>query len=341
MTCVVTQSELGAVPVSSIAMQRALPPGAPAGAITFASAPSNGLQERLKRLRGPGRELQSSPLSNQANPNEDAHSLTEMVTRIVRNIVRLAVGSLSFPVFADILRSVYVEEAEKKLKREGQRPTKSAIALLTGLDTRVVSSVQAASKKADQKVLNVNPEHALIDMWASDPAFQDPETGEPAVLPIEGKGKTFQGLVLRSIGRNITVKTVLDRLLESKNIKIISGAVQSVQLLSELYSPISSDRAKHTEIAYLESSRVLGAVIHNMNSEPEYRVPQQGRWTYRLNPKDYKEFRKRARELLNKQIKEGEKLLEEFEESKKQPGQITVGFGWYQWGGHESNEKGD
>ncbi|MDX1461134.1 MAG: DUF6502 family protein [Xanthomonadales bacterium] len=341
MTCVVTQSELVAVPAPSIAMQRALPPGAPAGAITFASAPSNGLQERLKRLRGPGRELLSSPLSNHANLNEDAQVLRDMIARVVRNLVRLVIGTISFPAFVDLVRTVFVEEAEKKLKRDGQRPTKSAMALLTGLDTRVVSSVLQESLQPKKEMEVFNPEHALLDMWGTDPLFQDSKTGKPAILPIEGKGKTFQGLVLKAIGRNITVKTVLDRLVASGNVKVISGSTQQVELLSAFYSPISSNRANLTNIAFLESSRVMSAVIHNINSEPEYRVPQQGRWTYRLSPKNYKEFRKRARELLNKQIKEGEELLEEFEDDKKQPGQITVGFGWYQWGGHESSEEGD
>jgi hypothetical protein len=78
-----------------------------------------------------------------------------------------------------------------------------------------------------------------------------------------------------------------------------------------------------------------------MNSEPEYRVPQQGRWTYRLAAERYKEFRTKIRALLDKQIKEGEELLEEFEEPKKQPGQLTVGIGWYQWSDHEPEEEGE
>ncbi len=54
----------------------------------------------------------------------------------------------------------------------------------------------------------------------------------------------------------------------------------------------------------------------------------------------YKEFRREARLLLQKQIKEGEALLENFEDSQKKPGQLTVGIGWYQWGGHDSDEEG-
>jgi hypothetical protein len=96
-----------------------------------------------------------------------------------------------------------------------------------------------------------------------------------------------------------------------------------------------------TDIALYESSRVLSAVIHNMTTGPELRVPQQGRWTYRLSPDNYISFRMEARKLLEKQISEGEALLESFEEKNKQPGQLTVGFGWYQWGGHDSDEESE
>ena len=58
-------------------------------------------------------------------------------------------------------------------------------------------------------------ENTLIDIWNSDQRFRDSEMNKPAILPIEGKGRTFQSLVLKAIGRNITVKTVLDRLLKA------------------------------------------------------------------------------------------------------------------------------
>jgi hypothetical protein len=178
-------------------------------------------------------------------------------------------------------------------------------------------------------------------MWLSDPFFQDSTTGEAATLPLEGKGRTFQGLVLRAIGRNVTVRTVLDRLQKSKTVRVLEGDTQQVELLSFEYTPISSDKAKLTDITILEASRVMSAGIHNMNSIPEERVPQQGRWTYRLAPERYRQFRREARDLLLKQIKEGEALLETFEEPNKQPGQLTVGIGWYQWGDHETVETGE
>jgi hypothetical protein len=278
-------------------------------------------------------------MKNNMNQQDDAKSITHFLSQVFRKVVRLVIGSVSLPALYDILKAIYVEEAQKKLERDGGKPTKSAIALMTGLDTRVVSSLMDENLQSTIESQSVNPENALIDMWTSDPFFLDPETGEPADLPIAGRGKTFQGLVLKAIGRNITVKTVMDRLLAWGSIKVNHGDIDTVHLVSRTYLPLSDDRLKHTEIGLLEASRILGAVIHNMNSEPDTRVPQQGRWTYRLDPHRYKEFRKRARQLLDKQIKEGESLLEDFEESAKKSGQITVGIGWYQWGDHEPVEE--
>ncbi|MDH3789244.1 MAG: DUF6502 family protein [Xanthomonadales bacterium] len=278
-------------------------------------------------------------MQNNINQQDDAKSITHFLSRVFRKVVRLVIGSVSLPALMEILKALYVEEAQKKLIREGSKPTKSAIALITGLDTRVVSSVLTQNLDTTIQNQNVNPENDLIEMWTSDPFFQDPETGDPAALPISGRGRTFQGLVLKAIGRNITVKTVMDRLLVGGAIQVNRDDIDTVQLISKAYLPLSDDRVRHTEIGLLEASRVLGAVVHNMNSDPETRVPQQGRWTYRLAPENYKRFRKRIRELLRKQIKEGELLLEEFEEPTKQPGQLTVGIGWYQWGDHEPEEE--
>jgi len=278
-------------------------------------------------------------MQNNLNQQDDAKAITHFLSRVFRKVVRLVIGSVSMPALTEIIKAIYVEEAEKKLIREGSKPTKSAIALMTGLDTRVVTTALSQNLDTMIQSQSVNPENNLIDMWAGDPFFQNPKTGKPAKLPISGRGRTFQGLVLKSIGRNITVKTVMDRLLAGGSIRVNHGAIDTVELVSELYLPLTDDRIRHTEVGLLEASRVLGAVLHNMSSDPEFRVPQQGRWTYRLSPERYKEFRQRVRDLLGRQIKEGESLLEEFEETKKKPGQITVGIGWYQWTDHEPEEE--
>ena len=79
-------------------------------------------------------------MNNPSTPSDSA-SLTNAVGLVLRRIVRLMVGTVSFPALIEILKTLYVEEAEKKIKISGSKTTKSALALLTGIDTRVVSSV--------------------------------------------------------------------------------------------------------------------------------------------------------------------------------------------------------
>jgi hypothetical protein len=157
--------------------------------------------------------MSSSPHQENVDMPVDAKAITEVLPLVLRKFVRMLVGTVSYPALVEILRSVYVEEGKNKLVRNGSRPTRSALALITGMDTRVVSSVLAKNCDTTIQPQQISPEFTLIDLWSSDSFFTDPETGEPAVLPVEGKGRTFQGLVLKAIGRNITVKTVLDRLL--------------------------------------------------------------------------------------------------------------------------------
>lgn len=291
-------------------------------------------------------QLREDYMSSESQKNRrglpvDSLSITEVIPYLLRRIVRLLVGTISYPVLIEILKAIYVEEGQKKLIRSGSKPTKSALALITGMDTRVVSSILANNCDTTINPQQISPEYTLIDTWSSDSFFIDEKTGNAAILPVEGRGRTFQGLVLKSIGRNITVKTVLDRLLKSETIEVLNGDIQEVKLLTKEYTPLTSDIAKLTDITFLEASRVMSAGIHNMNAAPEERVPQQGRWTYRLAPERYKEFRKEARLLIRSQIKEGEDLLEKFEEENKRPGQLTVGIGWYQWGDHDSQETGE
>ena len=101
----------------------------------------------------------------------DAKSITEVLPLVLRKIVRLLVGTISFPALVEMLRSVYVEEARKKLMRTGPKPTRSALALMTGMDTRVVSTVLARNCDPSINLQQISPEFTLIDMWSSDPFF--------------------------------------------------------------------------------------------------------------------------------------------------------------------------
>ena len=172
------------------------------------------------------------------------NAVQQVLPLLFRKIVRLLIGTISFPVLTDSLKSIYVEEAKRKLDQSGSKPTNSAIALMTGLDTRVVSAVLKENNNTNVIPKSANPENTLIDIWNSDAQFRDAETNKPAILPIEGKGRTFQSLVLRAIGRNITVKTVLDRLLKGGTVEVVPRACSPHSSFSEICADIPQDLHK-------------------------------------------------------------------------------------------------
>ena len=284
-------------------------------------------------------------LGTQSGLARETRALTKVVKALFRQAIRLLIGTVSYPALTDILRHIYVEEATNKLAQGGNRPTKSAIALLTGLDTRVITATIKEWDEHDEddlngdKIQDITPEYALLELWANDPYFQDSETGEPAILPVSGQGKTFQVAIVKAIGRNVTAKTVLDRLTRSGNVKVHRGETDSVELLSPWFFPMSNDQAKMADVGFLEASRILDTVQHNMEAHPNERLPQQGRWTYRFNPKRLDAFREEAKSLLNKHIREGETLLEKYEEPERKKNHITVGMGWYQFERQNKSEE--
>ena len=57
---------------------------------------------------------------------EEAKSIAKALPLVLRRMVRLIVGTISFPAIVEMLRTVYVEEAQRKLIKDGTNPTKSA-----------------------------------------------------------------------------------------------------------------------------------------------------------------------------------------------------------------------
>ena len=75
---------------------------------------------------------------------EEASTLTRAVENLLRKLICFLVGRISLVKLQEIIRYVFIEEIENKLKRE--RPTKNVpltqLALLSGLDTRTLTKIR-------------------------------------------------------------------------------------------------------------------------------------------------------------------------------------------------------
>jgi Family of unknown function (DUF6502) len=112
--------------------------------------------------------------------------------------------------FNHLLRNRAVRAATKRVVRECGRNSKSRVAIVTGLPRSEVSKI-SGSRNFDAKTKpGQHPARRVLAAWYENPRFLAP-TGEPAVLPIFGKKRSFERLVLAH-GSGIPVRAMLDEL---------------------------------------------------------------------------------------------------------------------------------
>ena len=127
---------------------------------------------------------------------------------MLRPLVRLLIRSgVTFPILADLLRTVYVEVAGQDLAPGERARTDSRISLLTGIHRKELRRQRAqASGEAEPAVVTLNSQ--IIGRWLGDPVYAAPGSG-PAPLPRMGAAPSFESLVA-SVTRDVRSRAVLD-----------------------------------------------------------------------------------------------------------------------------------
>jgi len=268
----------------------------------------------------------------QESQNPDVGRFAASILRVLRPLIRLMVGNITFPAFLNMAKTIYVDEAERKLLQRdpNARITKSSLALLTGIDTRAISQVMQASKEDKVfKAEDLLPEAHVLDKWARDPMFLD-EFSEPIHLPIYGRGLTFQNLVSQTAGRNVTAQTVLDRLVASGNIELIDE--NTVRMVSRYYFPLSGAKYEMVDVGMQAAANLLGTVQHNVDhrDHPDHRLLQQQRWSTTIPIHIYEEFKTAVEAKMREHIDISLEQIEEYEDDSGPKQQLmTAGVGFY------------
>ena len=121
--------------------------------------------------------------------------------------VGLSVQELNF-----LTRSRAVHVATTRLVKDGGRRSNSRVAIITGIPRSEVTKISKLSKSHARKKVSQQPARRTLAGWFSNPRYLS-STGEPAVLPIFGKRRSFENLVAR-YGVGIPVRAMLDELIQ-------------------------------------------------------------------------------------------------------------------------------
>jgi hypothetical protein len=112
--------------------------------------------------------------------------------------------------FSQIMRESAVRTAARRVSKETGRDSKSRVAIITGLPRSEVARILRSDDASPSKRLGQHPARKVLAAWFDDSRFLA-ANGDPAVLPIFGKRRSFEHLVAMH-SRGIPVRAMLDEL---------------------------------------------------------------------------------------------------------------------------------
>jgi hypothetical protein len=267
----------------------------------------------------------------------DASKLLRSLERVFRYFARMLAGKVTLRHLQDMLRDVFIQEAEAKLRRErpGKNVPLSQLALLTGLDTRTLIRIRAelaaqqVSGQSSLSISELSPEARVIEAWALNPQYCGPD-GKPRALNFGMPGSEFEQLVKQVItARGVTVQSLLARLKATGSVAVEEDGEQ-LRLLTTRFSPFNSSDEESLMANGLQALiNLSGTVCSNVSGRAGERMIQRELWTYRLDESRREEFRQLVKDFLIDMESEAEAVMTPLESEFRYQDQITAGIGFY------------
>jgi len=263
----------------------------------------------------------------------EADLLTRAVENVLRKMIRFLVGRITLVKLQEMIRFIYVEEAEKKLRSEkpGRNVPLTQLALNTGLDTRTLIRVrerlqEKESRYRRQFLAELTPESAVVEAWAS---AVRAGAGD-RVLRYGGEDAPFERLVRATIStRGITMPSIIQRLVDTRSIER-NRDTQELRLLVDHFTPyLSDDEPNIINAAFSAISNLLSTIEYNVTVKPSQRLFQRQVWSFRLRPEDRADFRRAMRRKLEEYEQSAIDAIEPWEQERYGDALMTAGVGLY------------
>ncbi len=270
---------------------------------------------------------------------QNAAILTRAVENVFRKLIRFLVGRISLVKLQEMIRFIYVEEAERKISKE--RPNNNVpltrLAILTGLDTRTLTKVRNSSRYRRPLYLekrflkDMTPESCVLDVWSSNSKYLN-SRGKPRKISVANENNSFEQLVKEAVSsRGITAQSILQRLIANKTVMFNKNS-NKVELLEKIQAPFKSgDEWGVIEVGLLQTGNLLDTVFYNFKAIKNRKKPfyQRGSWTHRLDKKNRIKYRNVLREILKESDDRARVQMNPFEEKISTDDQITAGISMF------------
>ena len=187
--------------------------------------------------------------------------LQASIARLLKPLVRLLLrNGISYGVFADIAKRIFVEVALEDGSLPGRKTTVSRASVLTGLSRKEIARIQKLPRVSDTHIQDrYNRAARVITGWMRDESFTD-AAGNPKALPIEGGEGSFSQLVRKYSG-DVPVRAILDELTRVGTVEQID--TDTIGLRTQGYVPASGETEK-LAILGTDVSDLIETIDHNL-----------------------------------------------------------------------------
>lgn len=258
------------------------------------------------------------------------------LTRIMRPLVRILLrNSVPFKACADMIRWVYADVAMREFGLPGRKPTKSRVAVITGLSRKEVDRLLKLPEPAEQEEQKRwHRATRVLSGWAQDADFQN-RAGKPLQIPPEGEAVSFQTLVDRYSG-GTTLRSVLDEVLR------VGAVTQNprtgrLKLINPYYlTHADQHELQKLDVLGLSAGDLIDTIEHNI--QPDQRDPRFQRLVIQrgLSPEQAKQaqayIRQKAQALANDVDAYLVELSQEKHDGSESIERLGLGLYYYQTG---------
>lgn len=254
------------------------------------------------------------------NASDRAGILLRSATRLVAPLARLLVANgVTYTMFAQALKRVFLTAAERELESEGKRITDSALSLLSGVhrkDVRALTSDEPPQRRA------ITIASQVTMAWTTQPEYLDAQ-GRPIPLPMRSadpSSPSFERLA-QGVSKDFHARSVLDELVrlgvaeeQSDGLSriVAAGGFLPVHDLEELARQLSANVGDH-----LAASAANFGAVHKGAAPPflEYAL-----WADELSAGSVAELQRLAKDKWLEAMKAVRNRAEQLSERDRQAG---------------------
>lgn len=201
----------------------------------------------------------------QESPNPTKY-VVKALKKILKPLINLLIyKGITYPVFNEMVKGLFVEIADIEFKLQDKQQTDSRISFLTGIHRKDVKRLR--NQPNEYVITTVSLSALLMSRWLGDPVYSDKQ-GNPLALPRlskQGGDQSFEKLIV-SVNKDIRPRAILDEWL---NMKIVSLDENDFVCLNKtVFIPQQGDQEKAWFLGE-NCHDHLAAAINNLKGEAQ------------------------------------------------------------------------